>query len=225
MVSAESVRARPRSPPSARIWLDIVTPGRRGGMAAMTGMRVGSTIVRTTNSGPDQRRVKRQRPARKQREDRGGRRKRAAQIVEHLPAADCRNGAPPRRVAPVLRRRAAEDPRQQLPVAARPAVMARGADVVASREFLDDLDIGGEASAREHAFKQIVAEQRRVRRAPRERGLEGVDVIDALAGIGAFAEQILVDVGNGGGVRVDAAQAGKDALKQRPLPAESAAKA
>ncbi len=34
---------------SARTWLEIVTPGRRGGMAATTGMRVGATIVKTTN--------------------------------------------------------------------------------------------------------------------------------------------------------------------------------
>ena len=49
-VSAESVKARTASWPSARRWLAIVTPGRRGGMAASTGMSVGNAIVRTTNS-------------------------------------------------------------------------------------------------------------------------------------------------------------------------------
>ena len=59
--------------------------------------------------------------------------------------------------------------------------MAKSADVVAGREFLDDFDIGGEAGAREHAFEQIVAEQSRVRRPAGERGFESVDVIDAFA--------------------------------------------
>ena len=32
------------------MWLEIVTPGRRGGIAATTGMSVGSTIVKRTKS-------------------------------------------------------------------------------------------------------------------------------------------------------------------------------
>ena len=107
-----------------------------------------------------------------------------------------------------------------MPVAARPTVMANGADVVARREFLDDLDIGGEAGAREHAFEQIVAEKRRIRRPAGERGFESVDVVDAFARIGAFAEQILIDVRDSRGVGIDSAQAGEDALEQRALPAD-----
>jgi hypothetical protein len=48
---------------------------------------------------------------------------------------------------------AAEDPRQQLPVAAGPTVLAGGGDVVAGREVLDDLDVGDESGAREDAFE------------------------------------------------------------------------
>src|ERR1019366_1528590 len=44
--------------------------------------------------------------------------------------------------------------------------------------------------------------------------LERVDVIDAFAGIGPFAEQVLVDVRDGGGIRVDAVHAGKHELEQ-----------
>ena len=98
--------------------------------------------------------------------------------------------------------------------------MANGADVVAGREFLDDLDIGGEAGAREHAFEQIVAEKRRIRRPAGERSFEGVDVVDAFARIGAFAEQILIDVRDSRGVGIDSAQAGEDALEQRAFPAD-----
>ena len=37
-----------------------------------------------------------------------------------------------------------------------------------------------------------------------ERALEGIDVVDALADERAFAEQVLVDVGDGARVRIDA---------------------
>ena len=70
--------------------------------------------------------------------------------------------APRRPIRVVGLRPAPEDPGQQLPIAARPAVVAKGADVVAGRKFLDDLDIGGETGAGEHTLEQIVAEQRRV---------------------------------------------------------------
>ena len=103
--------------------------------------------------------------------------------------------------------------------------MAQRGDVVASGKFLDDLDVGGETGAGEDALEQIVAEQRRVRHPAGERRLEGVDVVDALAGIGAFAEQILIDVGNGRGVGIDAAHAGKDALEQRTFAGRPAATA
>jgi hypothetical protein len=98
--------------------------------------------------------------------------------------------------------------------------MAHRVDVVASRELLDDLHIGGEAGTREDALEQIVAEQRRVRHPAGERSLERIDVIDALAGVGAFAEQVLVNVRNGGGVRVHAGHAGEGALEQRSLAAD-----
>ena len=53
-----------------------------------------------------------------------------------------------------------------------------------------------------------------------KRCLEGIDLVDALAGIGAFTEQILVNVGHGRGIGVDAVHAGKDALEQRTLAAD-----
>ncbi len=81
---------------------------------------------------------------------------------------------------------AAEDPRQQLPVAARPAVLARRRDVVARRELLDDLDVGDEPGAREDALEEIVAEERVLGDPAGERRLEGVDVVDALAGVRAL---------------------------------------
>ena len=217
-MSAESVRPRRRSPPSARRWLRDRDPGaarRDGGNDRNQGRQHDR---REHEDGPDESCVKRHRPSGQQGEDRSRRRQRAPQIVEHLPAADRRDGA----ALPILAGdgAAAEDPGQQLPVAARPAVVAQRGDVVAGGKLLDDLDIGGEAGAGEDALEQIVAEQRRVRHTAGERGLEGVDVVDALAGVGAFAEQVLIDVGDRRGIGIDAAHAGKDALEQRAFAAD-----
>ena len=96
-------------------------------------------------------------------------------------------------------------------------MLAQRRDVVARREVLDHLDVGGQAGAREDAFEQVVAEQRAFRHAPGQRRLEGIDVVDALAGERAFAEQVLVDVGYRRGVRIDAGGAGEHALERRGL--------
>ena len=167
---------------------------------------------------PDQRQMKRQGPADEQRQHRGGRRERAAQIVQHFPTADCRKDARRRRGAG-QRRPTHENPGQQLPVAAGPSVMANGPDVVPRREFLDDLHIRGEPGAREHALEEIVTEQGRVGRAVGKGGLECVDVVDALSGVGSLPEQILIHVGHGRGVGVDSAHAREDPLKERAFAA------
>ncbi len=99
-------------------------------------------------------------------------------------------------------------------------MVPQGCNVVAGGELVDHLDVGGETGAREHALEQIVAQQRRVQNTAGDCGLKGVDLVDALASIGAFAEHILVHVGHGGGIRVDAAHTGEDSLEQRSLAAD-----
>ena len=118
-----------------------------------------------------------------------------------------------RRIAP------AEYPGQQLPVAASPAVLTRGGHVVARREFLDDFDVGDQSGPGEGALEEVVAEKCSLGHAIGERRLEGIDVIDAFAGIGAQPEEILVHVGDGGRIRIDAARAGEHALKERAFAA------
>ena len=162
-------------------------------------------------SGPDPR----QHPSGQQRQHTRRRRQRAPQIVDHLPTADQRN----RLFLPLGLGLAAEpqDPRQQLPVTPRPTVMSRCRDIVAGGEFVDDLDIGNQAGAGEDALHQIVAEQEIVGKPIDKRCLEGIDVVDAFAAIGAFAVQILVDIRNRGGIGVHAAGAGEHPLEQRAL--------
>src|SRR5690606_38019876 len=127
----------------------------------------------------------------------------AAQIVQHLPPTESR------------KRFLSEDPGQQLPVATRPAMLASCRNVVARGKIVDDLDIGGKPGAGKRALEEIVAEESILRNPSGECRLEGIDVIDALAGIGTFAEQVLIDVGDGRSIRIDAAGRGKDPLVQR----------
>ena len=109
----------------------------------------------------------------------------------------------------------AEHPWQQLPIAPRPAVLARRSHVVSGGKFLDHLDVGGETRAGEHALEQVVAQHRAVGDATLQGGLEGIDVVDALARVRALPEQVLVDVRNRRRIGIDPAAARKDALEQR----------
>ena len=184
---------------------------RRGTIAAITGSNAGSAIVATTNAVHRSAACSGSSQPGQQRENAGGRGQGATQVVQHLPLTDQRQKS----IAALRRIVATEQPGQQLPVAARPAMIARCGDVVARRKFFDDFDIGDESGACECSFEQIVTEQRPLRYAIRQRRLERIDVVDALAGIRAFAEQILIDVGDGGVVRIDARHAGEDALEDR----------
>ena len=154
----------------------------------------------------------RQEPARQQGCEGGGGDEGATQIVDQLPPADRGHAARPPAQA--------DNPGQKLPVAARPAVLAAGVDIVAGREILDHLDIRGECRAGIDSFEQVVAEQGVLGNAAIQRRFEGVDVIDALAGIGAFVEQILIDVRNRRGIGFDPAGAGIDPLKDRSVAAD-----
>ena len=96
-------------------------------------------------------------------------------------------------------------------------MLARRRHVVTRGEFLDDLDVGGQARAREGPFEEIVAQHHAVGNAAVQGRLEGVDVVDALARIGALSEQVLIDVRHGRGVGIDTAVVGEDALEPRAL--------
>ena len=162
--------------------------------------------------GPDERGVAWQHPSGQQGRDTRGCRQRTPQIVQHLPqseqrqAAAAANGA--RRVA------SSKDPRQQLPVTPRPAVLACRSDVVPRWKFLDYLDIRNQSCARKDPLEEIMTEQHAVGYPTGEGRFEGIDMVDALASVRAFTEEILVDIRHGGSVWIDAACAREDALKE-----------
>ncbi len=58
-----------------------------------------------------------------------------------------------------------DDPGEELPIAASPAMLAFRRDVIAGGKFLDQLDIGSEPSTGKDAFEEIVTEKRVLRHA------------------------------------------------------------
>ena len=64
--------------------------------------------------------------------------------------------------------------------------------------------VGGETGAGVVAFDQVVRQQRVLGEPAMRRDLERIDVVDALARECPFAEQVLVDIGYGGGIWVHA---------------------
>ena len=189
---------------------------RRGTTAAMTGSNTRQRDRRHHERGPDERGVQRQKPSREQSENAGGRGQRATQIVQHLPLAEQRQ----RTVAASRSIAATEQPGQQLPVAARPAMIARDPNVVARRKLFHDFDIGYESGACKGALEQIMTEQRALRHSAGKRRFERIDVVDSFARVRAFAKQILVHVRHGRAVRIDAGHPREDALKERALAAD-----
>ena len=112
-----------------------------------------------------------------------------------------------------------QGPGKELPVAPGPAMLTPGGDVVAGRELLDHLDIRGETGAGEDSLQEIVAEKHVFRHPPGEGRLEGVDVVDSLAGVRPLAKEVLIDIRDGRRVGVHAPGAGKDPLKERAFAA------
>ena len=143
-----------------------------------------------------------------QQRDGGRHHQRAAQVVAHLPQPS----------ASMPKRRRAQHQRQQLPVAARPAVQARGGDAGMVRMVLDQHHVARPwRSARplpssRSWLSTASSGRRRSSTACTARTLQ-----QALAGERAGAEQVLVDVGAAAAVGVEAALAGEHPVERRAL--------
>ena len=129
--------------------------------------------------------------------------RRAAQIVDHLPAGDRGHS-----------RLGAEQIGQKLPVAPRPAMMAGNIDIVACRIVFHHFDITDERGTGIAALEQIVAQNGVFTDLAIERRFEKVDVIKSFAREGSFTKYVLIDIGNRKNIRVDAAVHRKDALQE-----------
>ena len=70
----------------------------------------------------------------------------------------------------------------------RPTVVTRRRDVVSGRKLFNNFHVGRKSRASEYALKQIMAQQRGVRDTVRERGLESIHIVNALASIGSLTK-------------------------------------
>ena len=112
--------------------------------------------------------------------------------------------------------------RSNLPIPANPAVPAAHVRAVAGRIFLVQLHIAQQPRPRIAPFQKIVAEDPVLGKASLERLLERIDIIDPLADEGAFTEQVLVNIGDGARVRIDARLAPAQPRIPRPVRARQA---
>ena len=93
--------------------------------------------------------------------------------------------------------------------------MPRHVHDIALREFLHHLHVAHQPRAGEIAFEEIVAQHGILGDAPFDRRFESIDMVDALAGEGAFAEQVLIDVGYCKHIRIETGTAGVYLLVKR----------
>jgi hypothetical protein len=131
----------------------------------------------------------------------------ATEIVDDLEAVH--EAELVRHASALCLRDAGEEPRQQLPVAAHQAVEAMKVGRVVDWIIFVNDDVRRESTPTVHAFEEVVTEQSVLGDSPLEATLELIDVVDPLAHVDAFTEQILIRFGNGARVDVDAGVAGK----------------
>src|SRR5262249_4313778 len=101
-------------------------------------------------------------------------------------------------------RHTGKEPEDDLPVATYPSVLASGKRADVRRIVIDNFDVRYKAGARVRAFDHVVAQDRIAGEAMLQHLLKHADLVDSLAGEAAFAEQILIDVGNRACVDVEA---------------------
>ena len=140
-----------------------------------------------------------------QQSQRGGYNQRTAQVVKHLPQAQAVNAI----------FFGLQHQRQQLPVAARPAVLARVVHACVVGVIFNKHHITDIGAATHAAFQQIVAEHRFIRNALVKYGMQRLDIEQPFASKRTHAKQVLIHVRGAIAVRVNAALAGKQGMKRR----------
>ena len=186
---------------------------RRRAAQGLQGQRIEAEGERGQDRGrPEPGASREDRPREQQQGHGGGRHQAAPQVVEDLPAGDERQAVAAEAGAGGDDR---EQPPQDLPVAAHPAVLAARVSEDARRVVVDHLDVGDERRARVQPLEEVVREQRVLGHAPLEGGDEGVHVVEPLAGEDPLGEEVLVRVGDRGRVGVDAGVPGVEPREER----------
>ena len=79
-----------------------------------------------------------------------------------------------------------------------PVAVAR----IVVRELLEEFHIRGQCDAYIGSFDEVVTEQPLLRKASAEYFVKGANIVNGLSMVDCFAEQVLIDVGNGLAIRV-----------------------
>ena len=141
-------------------------------------------------------------PAQQEERGQGDRQQAAPQVVEQFPARQRRQGVG--RTAAIGSGHTGQQPAQQLPVAAHPAITSAGIGLIGGRILFIQQHVGQQGRAQVAAFQQVMAENPVFRKALTQRALEGVDIVNTLADEGTFGEQVLVHIRDRTGIGVDA---------------------
>ena len=187
-------------------------PCRRGNSPAKTGSSAGTTIdarTRPVQTGPDTPGATQATPSVATASGADAVRRRLSIIFQRpITGSGGRSWPCASRARPTIHG-------SELPVAARPPVLAGTGLQVVGRVLVEQFDVRDEAGPRKDAFEQVVAQERVVGDAVGHRDLEGIDVVDPLPRVASLSEEVLVDVGDGRGVRVDPGRARIGLLEDR----------
>ena len=102
------------------------------------------------------------------------------------------------------RRHTSAQPGQELPVAPDPAMLSAGIGVVPGGKVVEELRVAEQPAAGVVALDQVVAENVIFGKCFARGRLEGIDLVDSLAGEAAQPKEIHIGIGRGARVRVDA---------------------
>ena len=81
---------------------------------------------------------------------------------------------------------------------------------VVRRVVVDELDVCGQSYTRIGAFDQVVAEQRVAWKSPIKYRVQRLHFIDPFSREDTLSKKILIGIGDGAGVKIEAALAGVD---------------
>ena len=168
---------------------------------------------REAGNGPGERAPRQEGPRGREVGEERGRHEAAPEVVEDLPLTDEREAV---LHETLWRRDQREEPGEDLPVAAHPAVLPPRVREDVGGVIVHHLHVGDESRTRVQPLEEVVRQQRVLGDAPADGRLERVDVVQSLAGKSSFAEQVLVGVRDRRRIGVDAGVPGVHPREERP---------
>ena len=152
------------------------------------------------------------RPARDEHGQDRGRDEASSKVVDDLESTDHRQVID---LQPLQRRDHRQQLHEDLPIPADPAMLTSGVGQHARREVIHELHVGHERTTRVEPLEQVVRQHRVLADPAIEGSHERIHVVEPLAHECAFAEQVLIGVGGGRAVGVDAGVPAVGAREQR----------